>query len=86
MKWLRNMKRYKIVKCPKCGRLGSTEANLSYKCVLCNKSSRMMKKDSKLGTVANVVVIDSFDNPLMCSQVLTAHKSKLIRENVQKRF
>ena len=57
------LKRYKVVQCPNCGKIGTSMAVINYKCIYCGKS-RKIKKKNDFGL--SVKVLKDFDDPREC--------------------
>ncbi len=58
---MQTLKRYKVVICPKCGEVQTSEAEESFKCRSCH-ATRKMFSDKVIGT--NIRVLASYDHPL----------------------
>jgi len=56
-----NLKKFKVIQCPKCGKISSTEANIMFKCIICNRSTKIKKKN-EFGLALNI--LKTFDDPM----------------------
>jgi len=57
------LKRYKVVQCPKCGKIGTSMAQLTFRCIYCN-THRRFKKKSQFGLA--IKVLKDFDDAREC--------------------
>ena len=61
---------YKVVKCPKCKRFSMTSADVSFRCVVCSKTSDVTKMRVYYAT----------DSPQIATKVLQRLKEEEARE------
>jgi len=71
------MKKFKVVQCPKCGNIQTSQSLLIFKCFRCGKS-RTMNPKSRLGL--GVKILDSFDTGIEAAKFVQEYLRKKLEE------
>ncbi len=67
--------RFKVIQCPSCGHVQSSQSNTTFKCFRCGKSRKMNPK-SKLGL--GVKILASFESGIQAAQFIQAYQQKKV--------
>lgn len=71
---METLKRYKVVICPKCGEVQTSEAQEAFKCRNCH-ATRKMFSEKVIGT--NIRVLASYDHPIDATEFVKEYKKRV---------